>query len=107
MKGSMSVQARGANPYITLGTQDESILRCLARYHYLLARQICRLLYSPSSITYVQTKLKRLADAGYCQRVWMPKPGRYGSAPAVYTLARRGINYLRAAGVPIHGRYHP
>src|ERR1043165_7032661 len=90
-----------------LSYQDESILRCLARYHYLLARQLCRLLYSSNSLTYMQSRLKKLVDDGYCQRLWMPKRGRYGSAPAVYLLARRAINYLAAAGVEVEQRYRP
>ena len=48
-----------------------------------------------------------LTDAGYCQRIWLPKRGPRGSAPAVYTLARRGINRLRAEGFEINLRYHP
>lgn len=90
-----------------LDRRDEEVLRHLHRYHYLLSRQVCRLLYSSGSLTYVQGKLKRLTDGGYCQRIWLPKRGQYGSAPAVYTLARRGINHLRAAGFEVNRRYHP
>lgn len=93
--------------YRPLSPQDALILRNLARFHYLVARQVCRLLYSPSSITYVQTRLKLLTEEGFCQRIWLPKRARYGSAPAVYTLARRGINYMAAAGVDVIRRYHP
>src|SRR5688572_12473774 len=90
-----------------LDRRDEEVLQRLHRYHYLLSRQVCRLLYSRGSLTYVQGKLKRLTEGGYCQRIWMPKRGQYGSAPAVYTLARRGINHLRAAGIQVNRRYHP
>lgn len=103
----MPVSRRPLAANTILSYQDEAILRCLARYQYLLSRQICRLLYSPNSITYVQTRLKRLAEGGYCQRLWLPKRGRYGSAPAVYTLARRGIAHLLSSGSRLNRRYHP
>src|SRR4051812_5804184 len=80
---------------------------CYYRYHYLLGRQVCRLLYSLGSLTYVQGKLRKLAKSGYCQRIWLPKAGPYGSSPAVYTLGRRGINHLRATGLATVERYRP
>jgi hypothetical protein len=48
-----------------------------------------------------------LTDAGYCQRIWIPKRSPHGSAPAVYTLARKGLNFLRANGVEVTLRFHP
>lgn len=87
---------------------DDAILRAAFRYHYVSSRQLCRLLYSDGSLTYVQTKLKRLAAAGMLQRIWLPRPTAHGSAPSVYTLARKGLNYLASVGVDVdHRRYRP
>jgi hypothetical protein len=85
---------------------DLSILKCLLKYHYLSSRQLCRLLYSPGSLTYIQAKLKRLVDAGFCLRIWVPKREPHGSAPAVYALARQGINQLKHEGFEVARRFH-
>lgn len=87
---------------------DDAILRASYRYYYLSSRQVCRLLYSAGSLTYVQTKLKQLTDAGLLQRIWLPRPSPHGSAPSVYTLARKGLNYLASVGLDIdRRRYRP
>jgi len=98
---------RSASPFTSLVPSDDAILRDLLRFHYLSNRQVCLLHYSPRSLTYVQTKLKRLTDARYCQRIWLPRPSARGSAPSVYTLARKGLNYLREQGLDVPSRYHP
>jgi hypothetical protein len=94
-------------PFQSLKPADEQILRWLLRYHYLSSRQLCRLGFSAGSLTYVQTKLKRLSEAGFCQRILVPKRSAHGSAPSVYTLARRGLNHLRAIGLEVPSRFHP
>ena len=91
----------------TIAPADDAVLKALLRFHYLASRQVCRLSYSPRSLTYVQSKLKRLTDLGYCQRIWLPRPAPHGSAPSLYTLARKGLNYLRAQGIDVPQRYHP
>ena len=90
-----------------LGPKDEAVLRALARYSYLTGRQVCRLLYSSGSLTYVQSKLKKLERLGYCRRIWLPKRGPFGSAPGVYTLARGGINHLKGMGIDFNQRFRP
>ncbi|HEU0074390.1 MAG TPA: replication-relaxation family protein [Dehalococcoidia bacterium] len=90
-----------------LGSAELSFLKSLLRYRYLSSRQVCRLHFSSGSLTYVQSKLKRLTDDGFCQRIWVPKRVPHGSSPAVYTLARRGINQLRDEGLEVSQRYHP
>ncbi|MBE0610053.1 MAG: replication-relaxation family protein [Dehalococcoidia bacterium] len=97
---------QGKDP--TVGPADDAVLRAAFRYYYLSSRQVCRLLYSPGSLTYVQMKLKRLSDAGFLQRIWLPRPAAHGSAPSVYTLARKGLNHLARAGVDVdRRRYRP
>lgn len=90
-----------------IGPADGLILQALLRYHYLSSRQVCRLLYKPGSLTYVQTKLKRLTDVGFAQRLFLPRNTQYGSAPSVYRLARKALNYLKAEGMAVELRYHP
>lgn len=95
-----------STPFIA-GPADLPILTALGRYYYLTASQMTRLLYAPSSQTYAQARLKRLADHGYLQRIFLPRPSRTGSAPVVYTLARSGLRVLAEWGRGIDRRYRP
>lgn len=94
-------------PALMLGPSDAALLKLLGRYFYLTAAQVTRMLYAPTSHTYAQARLKRLADAGYLQRLFLPRPTRTGSAPLVYTLARRGWNALREWEPTRAQRYRP
>lgn len=102
-----SVSSHSPNSGFALKPADEIVLHWLNRFHYLSAAQICRLSYSRGSLSYVQTKLKQLSDASLVQRIWLPRREPRGSSPAIYTLARKGINYLRALGVEVAVRFHP
>jgi hypothetical protein len=84
-----------------------AILLALARYYYLTARQCTRLLYAEGSLTRVQTLLKELADDGYCQRLFLPRPSAHGRVPAVYTLGRLGHAHLEALGIDVPTRLRP
>lgn len=90
-----------------LSPADEAILAALNRYHYLSAVQVLRLLYSKGSLTYVQTRLKGLADARLCERLWLPRVAAHGSAPSVYRLASRGLKHLLTQGAEVPGRHRP
>ncbi|MGE0229245.1 MAG: replication-relaxation family protein [Dehalococcoidia bacterium] len=100
----MSVFAQPSQPSTPLLPSDEAVLRDLARYYFLSAQQVCGLHYSRGSLTYVQAKLKRLTDAGFCQRIWLPRPSARGSAPSIYTLGRKGLLHLHALGVEVATR---
>ena len=89
------------------GPADELLLLALSRYFYLTVSQVTRLLYAPTSHTYAQARLKRLADGGCLQRHFLPRPTRTGSAPLVYSLARRGLNALREWGHHVERRHRP
>ena len=89
-----------------IGQTEHKLLTALLFYHLLTAEQLCRLYFARGSLTYVQTLLKRLADAGYVHRI-VRKTTRYGSAPLVYTLARKGLRYLEQAGVEVPTRHNP
>jgi hypothetical protein len=80
----------------------------VARYRFLRALQLLRLLgYAPGSLTYVQTRLKRLSDDGYLERLFLPRPGRAGSSPLVYRLGARARALLAAQGRPLPERHRP
>lgn len=103
---NMPSKTRGRKPPVITPPQ-EAILRALLTYFYLTSHQVCRLFYSPGSLTYVQTMLKRLTDAGFCQRLFLPRPAQYGSAPSVFTLSRRALNYLQSQDIEVPARYRP
>lgn len=89
-----------------IGVSEDGILQALGRYHFLTGQQLCRLLYSPGSLTYVYDRLKRLTDAAYTLRLFLPRPTRSGSAPSVYTYARRGYKYLQEHSLDLPPRFH-
>src|SRR5207248_7162369 len=93
----------------TMGEVDEAILRALARYHYLTAAQGSRLLYPhlADENRYMQRRLKELEKAGYILRLRALPTPRYGQAPHVFTLARRGRQYLTTLGVPVKPYFRP
>jgi protein involved in plasmid replication-relaxation len=80
------------------------VLEALNRYERLTAEQLRRLHFGAGSLTYVQTKLKELADAGYVLRVPVGRPTPHGSGPLVYSLDRRGRAFLASLGRDIPAR---
>lgn len=94
---------------VPLGVAEDAILRAVGRYHYLSARQTTRaLVYSPGSLTLIQSKLKRLVDAGFLQRIFLPRANQHaGSSPLVYSLASRGRHYLQDMGLSAPSRQRP
>lgn len=84
---------------------DDAFLKAIFSYWFLTAKQVTRLLYSEGSLTSVSSRLKRLSDNGYLHRTYCPT--EFGRAPIVYTLDRKGINYLKATGDLEDVRYRP
>jgi len=76
----------------------ETILKSVYTYSYLTAKQVCRLHYSPGSFTRVEQLLKELKDNTYLHWDFLPVKRRFGSSPAYYRLAKRGVSYLRMLG---------
>lgn len=70
-------------------------------YHLHLATpdQLCRLHYSPGSITTIKARLKTLADNGYVQADCLPTK-RFKS-PYYYTLGSKAARYLVAVGMDV------
>jgi hypothetical protein len=87
-----------ATPFRVLPSHAR-LLQALAVYDRLTAEQTRRLLFGGGSLTYVQSKYKELADAGYVLRVPVGRPAPHGSGPYVYGLDRRGRALLRALGM--------
>jgi hypothetical protein len=96
-------------PAYVIKEADQAILIALGRFHYLTAAQAGRLLYPnlADDNRYVQRLLKRLVDGDYVLRLRaLPMP-RYGQAPHVFTLARRGRDYVQALGVTVDPYFRP
>src|SRR5688572_494704 len=91
---------------LRIGAAEHAILQALGTYHYLSADQVCRLLYSRGSLTYVYAKLKLLTDAGYTLQSFLPRMTKSGSAPSVYTYGRKGYRYLQELGFALPSRFH-
>src|SRR5215211_7884593 len=90
-----------------LAAADEPILEALARYFYLTAEQLRRLLYGDGSLRYAQDRLKSLMEAGYVLGVGRP-PSRHGKAARIYTLHTPGRNAVLQMGyVGVPPRYRP
>lgn len=100
-RSRISAQSGGVTP------AKQAILTALARYYYLTARQCTRLLYAETSLTRVQALLKELADDGYCQRLFLPRPTPHGRVPAIYTLGRSGRAHLETLGIDVPTRLRP
>src|SRR5436305_404248 len=97
-------------PAYVITEADQALLVSLARFHYLTAKQAARLLYphnADSRARYTQKLFQRLTDADYVLRLRaLPKP-KYGQDPHVFTLARRGWDYLRGMGIASVPYYRP
>src|SRR5215211_9044072 len=89
-----------------LAAAEEPILEAFARYFYLTAEQLRRLLYSQGSLRYAQDRLKSLMEAGYLLGVERP-PSRHGKASRIYTLHTPGRNLVLQMGYVVPPRYRP
>jgi hypothetical protein len=81
----------------------EKILVALAAFDYLTAAQLTRLLYAPSSLSFVRKKLHTLR-AG---RFVLALPRRSATLPRVYTLSSTGYAYAAALGMQQGRRVRP
>jgi hypothetical protein len=93
---------------VVMTASHERILASLLRYHFLLARQLCRLYYAPSSLHKVQELLKGLYDQGLVDRKYLSRaPLMFGRSAAVYFLTRKGLNALGELGYDTDFRFRP
>jgi len=82
---------------------SEKILVPLSEFGYLTVSQLTKLLYAPSSQSYVQKQLKYLIAGKYV----MPLAHRFVTQPRVYTLTGKGQSFLTALGVRQQIRIRP
>src|SRR3954449_10122664 len=90
-------------PAYVIKEADRPILIALARFHYLTAAQANRLLYPKNADRnrYMQLLFKRLVDGGYVLRLRALPTPKYGMAPHVFTLAKKGREYVQGMGVSV------
>jgi Replication-relaxation len=81
----------------------DKIIVALSEFDYLTAHQLTRLLYSLSSLKYVQELLKALMDASLVTAVG----GKAVNMPRVYTLSGTGRHYAASLGAPKTQRFRP
>lgn len=86
---------------------NERILEAVYKYQFLTVEQVTRLLYSRGTLSTVRARLSELAEEGYLLFLYLPRPTPTGSVPKIYTLARKGLNLLKAHGFDISPRFHP
>src|SRR5437588_12689527 len=86
---------------------DDRVLRALYAFHLLTVDQLTRLLYAKTSRNYAGAICKRLTDAGYLLRTWLPRPGSQGRATAIYLLGQPGLRYLDQQGFEVSVRARP
>jgi DNA-binding MarR family transcriptional regulator len=88
---------------LNMTKRHAAILRVLARFDYLTARQVTRLLYASGSYTYVTTQLKALVDTGLA----MTSGGRGTSLPLIYTLTGKGRTVASSLSAQQPRRFRP
>src|SRR3954468_10897759 len=88
---------------------DEAIILALGRFSYLTAAQVTRLLFPGTNDAdrRSQRRLKALVDAGYVLRLRALKTPQYGSAAHVFTLGKKGRQYLASLGFLVSSYYRP
>jgi hypothetical protein len=109
--GREEPQQELAVPADELNTLQVRVLEELTVFHHATADLLLRKLrLSPNSLRYLQKQIYAMRPAKpedrYVEFLIPPKPreSRFGSAPYVITLGRRGYKYLRQQGFAI-GRY--
>jgi len=84
----------------------DHMLDALGWLYYARADQITRLLYSPSSLTFVRAHLKRLCDENYVKSISIYSGSK--PTPLIYTLSSKGMEYLKGTGrIPEDRRFRP
>jgi hypothetical protein len=81
----------------------ERILVALSEFGYLTVAQITKLLYAPSSQSFVHKQLKYLVSGKYV----MPLAHRFVTQPRVYTLTGKGLSVLKSLEVHHQIRIRP
>src|SRR4051794_36424258 len=103
----MTTMSRSTSGSIT--ETDIAILYALNRYMYLTAAQVSRLLYPSATDVnrYIRTRLSQLSEQKYVLRFRRYPVPSTGSAPFVFTLDRKGRQYLSAQGIDVPEYFRP
>jgi hypothetical protein len=98
-------------PFV-LTPRDEDILQATAYYRYVTSLDIAYLLFRPTYMPYVRSRLSRLAGNKdlqtnfYLYRFWLPSP--QGNRERIFTLGEKGYKFLtEALGQKIDWRFQP
>lgn len=96
-----------------LGKREEEILKAVYVYRFMTAIDVCRLLYSPSSLPHVRKLLSELAggkdygENSYLYRVPLQEAVA-GNRVRVYTLGSKGRDYCKTElEYPVAWYYRP
>src|SRR5947209_11717849 len=100
-----ATQSSKKNPPFLVTEVYVKLLEGVFTYHLITASQLCRLYYSPKSITLVKTRLKHLTDHSYLLALNVPTTK--GNSPHIYTLARKGLNLLKENGFAVNEYFRP
>jgi hypothetical protein len=85
----------------------EAILKAIHFYRYMATQDVCRLLYSPRSLSHVREILSLLAASNYLYRFELPHTSR-GNTERIYTLGSKGRDYLaKVLGLPVEWYFRP
>src|SRR5918999_5256581 len=92
---------------LTIRRSDHDMMAAIFRHQCMTATQVTRLLFSPTSATWVNAKLKRLTDVGYLVRSQVPVKLVNGRPPMYYGLGEKGLGHLASYGVDVPERARP
>jgi hypothetical protein len=105
------MDASGTKPLV-LTPRDEEILQAIAYYRYVTSLDIAYLLFRPTYMPYVRSRLSRLAGNKdlhpncYLYRFWLPSP--QGNRERIFTLGETGHKFLtEVLGQRIDWRFQP
>lgn len=86
---------------------DIALLYTVYRYYLVTIEQVVRAAgYKPGSYHTVKNRLASLETRGYLLSLYYPTVKK-GNSPKIYTIARSGLNILKAQGYDVPARFHP
>jgi hypothetical protein len=107
-----TLKPKNRKPFI-ITKPIEAILRAVHFYRYMGSEDLCRLFYSPKSITYVREILSSLSGGAdfktnqYLYRFQLPSTSA-GSNERIYTLGSKGRDFIaNDLGEPVRFYFRP
>ena len=99
---------------LILSNRDEDILRAVSTYRFVTAKDMCALLYSPKSLTFVRERLSALSghkdhvtDGSYPLYRFALPTATIGNRERIYTLSTTGRQILESLGLPVDWHFQP